>query len=143
MSEYLPHGTTFQIGSTLVGGLIGVGVPDRTRGEAETTDTNDSFDRKYIAGLREGGGVELTFRHDPDDAGQAALEANYGANGPSAIEQCVITLPAAATSASGSRTYTFDGFVTAAPSGDLGLVDDEAAEQSATIKVAGAVTVAP
>lgn len=143
MGKYLPHGTTFQIGSHLVGGLISVGVPDRTRGEAETTDTDSGGSRSYIAGLREGGSVELTFRHDPDDVGQTELETNYDADGSSAIQECVITLPAASISASGGRSYTFDAFVTTPPTGDLPLEADEVAEQSATLKVAGAVTPAP
>jgi hypothetical protein len=141
MSKYLAHGTQFSIGSVDVGGLISVGIPDRTRGEAEITDSDSAGDREYVAGLREGGTVELTFRHDPDDAGQLALEANFDLAAGSAVEECVITLPDAGTSPSGSRTYTFDGFVISAPSGDLGLVDDEAAEQSATIKVATGVTI--
>lgn len=142
MSKYLPHGTTFTIGSKLVGGLISIGIPDRSRGEAETTDTDSAFDRSWIAGLREGGSVELTFRHDPDDVGQIQLETNFDADGQAAVEECVITLPAGATSASGSRTYTFDGFVTTPPTGDLGLDQDEAAEQTATIKLAAGVTIA-
>ena len=142
MSKYLPHGTTVTLGSVDIGGLISVSVPDRSKGEAETTDTGSGFDRAYIAGLREGGSIELTFRHDPDDTGQIALETNYDADGPAAIEEVVITLPSAATAATGSRTYTFDAFVTKPPTGDLGLTDDEAAEQSATLKVATAVSVA-
>lgn len=142
MPKYLPHGTTFQIGSFTVGGLISVSIPDRSRGEAETTDTDSAGDRAWIAGLREGGSVELTFRHDPDDTGQLQLETNFNAAGAAAIESCVITLPAAATAASGSRTYTFNAFVTTPPSGDLGLADDEAAEQTATLKLAGTVVIA-
>ena len=84
----------------------------------------------------------MYIRHDPDDAGQLALEGNFDADGASAIEEIIITLPDLGTSSSGGRTYTFDGFVTTPPTGDLGLVDDEAAEQSATIKVATAVTIA-
>ena len=143
MSKYLPHGTTFSIGSKDVGGLIGVAIPDRSRGEAETTDTDSAGSRSYIAGLREGGSVELTFRHDPDNTGQKQLETNYDADGAAAIEECVITLPSAGTAATGSRTYTFDGFVTAPPRGDLGLDEDEVAQQTATIKLAGAVSIAP
>jgi len=141
MPKYLPHGTTVTIGSKAIGGLISVGIPDRSRGEAETTDTDSALDRTWIAGLREGGSVELTFRHDPDDVGQLQLETNFNADVAAAKEEMVITLPAAATAASGSRTYTFDCFVTSAPSGDLGLTDDTAAEQSATVKLASAVTI--
>ena len=136
MSKYLAHGTLVTIDSVNIAGLISVGVPDRTRGEAETTDTASGGDRTYIPGLREGGTVELTFRHDPDDAGQTALETNFDAASASAVEEFVITLPD-----SGGRTYTFDGFVTSAPAGDLALVDDAAAEQSATIKVASSVSI--
>ena len=138
MGKYLPHGTTFSINSVEVGGLIGLSTPDRERGSAESTDTESGFDRTYLAGLREGGSVELTFRHNPDDEGQLELETNYDAADP--VVECIITLPVGATTASGSRTYTFDGFVTTPPAGDLDLVDDSVAEQTATIKVASAVT---
>lgn len=141
MAKYLPHGTTVRINSILIGGLTSVSIPDRTRGEAETTDSDSAFDREYIPGLRDGGSIELTFRHDPDDVGQQTLESNFDANGAAAVVPIQITLPDTATLAAGSRVYAFDGFVTAPPQGDLGLVDDEPAEQTATIKVAGAVSV--
>lgn len=140
MAKYLPHGTTFTINGIAVGGLISITIPDRSKGEVETTDSGDAFNRKYISGLREGGNVELSFRHNPADTGQLQLETNYSLDGSGAVKQCVITLPA--TAGSPQRTYTFDGFVTVPPSGELGLVDDEAAIQSSTIKVAGPVTVA-
>lgn len=143
MGKYLPHGTTLSINSVLVGGLIAVGIPDRSRGEAETTDTNSAFDRTYIPGLREGGTVELTVRHDPGDAGQQQIETNYQEDDPTtAVVQCVITLPNIATSASGGQTYTFDAFVTQPLTGELPLEADEAAEQTAILKVAGGVTIA-
>jgi len=136
MPKYLPHGSTVSIASITIGGLVSVGIPDRSRGEAETTDTDSGGDREYIPALREGGSVELTFRHIPTDVGQVKLETNFNAAGLAAVEEVIITLPD-----SGGRTYTFDGFVTAAPSGELALADDEAAQQSATIKVASAVTI--
>ncbi len=142
MSKYLPHGTTVTLASIAIGGLISVGMPDRTRGEAETTDTNSLGQRRYIAGLREGGSIELTFRHDPDDVGQIQLETNYNADGAAAEEEVVITLPADATAGSGSQTYTFDAFVTSITSGELGLESDEAAEQTATLKLATKATIA-
>lgn len=140
--KYLPHGTQVSIGGTSIGGLIAVGIPERTRGEAETTDTDSGGDREWFPAIREAGSVELTMRHDPDDAGQTALEDNYDADGADAIEEVIITLPDDATSASGGRTMTFDGFVTAPPQGELGLVDDEVAEQTSTIKIDGAVAIA-
>lgn len=142
MSKYLPHGTTVSIGGQDIGGLIAVGPPERSRGEAETTDTGSGGDREWFPALREGGSFEMTFRHNPDDAGQQQLDTNYGKDGANAIVEFIITLPSGATSGSGGQTYTFDGFVTAPPQGELGLVDDEVAEQTATVKVDGAVTIA-
>lgn len=143
MSKYLPHGTTFTIGSQAVGGLISIQTPSRKKGVAESTDTNAGGDRTYLPGLREGGEVVLTFRHDPDDAGQKHLADNFNLNGHYVHETCVISLPPGALAASSAETYSFDGFVISPPQGTLGLVDDKAAEFSCTIKVSGAVTAAP
>lgn len=140
MAKYLPHGTTVSFNAIQIGGLISVGIPSRSRGVAEVTDSNSAGDRSYIAGLREGDSCQIQFRHDPADAGQLALEANYLLDGSGAVKSCVITLPASAKSP--QRTYTFSAFVTTAPSGDLGLVDDNVAVQSCTIKVAGPITIA-
>jgi hypothetical protein len=78
----------------------------------------------------------LTFRHDPTDAGQVELETNYATDGIGAVVEIVITLPSDAGSPS---TWTFDGYVSRSPSGELALADDEAATLSATIKVGSSV----
>lgn len=140
MAKYLPHGTTVSFNAIPIGGLISVSIPDRSKGEAETTDSGSAGDRGYIAGLREGGHCNLTFRHDPTDTGQLQLETNYGLDGSGAVKSCVITLPTSAKSP--ARTYTFNAFVTTPPSGDLDLVGDDVAQQTATLKVAGPVTIA-
>lgn len=137
---YLPHGTTFHIGqigssgSLAVGSLIGITLPDRSRGEVETTVSGSGYDRSYMGGLREGGSIELTMRHDPNDAGQSQLDVNYETDGDANVE-CIITLP------DSLGTFTFDAFVTSPPQGDLALTDDEAAEITATLKVSGGVTI--
>lgn len=137
MAKYLPHGTIFSINAKAVGGLISVGIPDRTRGDAETTDSTASFNRTFLPGLRDGGSVSLTFRHDPADVGQLELETNYNTDGSGALKTCVITLPAP-----GTRTYTFTGFVSEPPKGDIGLVDDDVAQQQATVRITGSVAIA-
>jgi hypothetical protein len=142
MAKYLPQGTTFAINGKYVGGLIGVSLPQRSRGSAETTDSDSGSDREYIPGLRDGGTVQLTFRHDPDDSGQQELNANYAAVGSAAVVSCSIALPDASTTAASGQTFTFDAFVTEPPRGDLALVDDKAAELQATLKVSGVVSVA-
>lgn len=142
MAKYLPHGTTFSINSKEVGGLVSVSLPDRSRGTANVTDT-ESVQKEYLPGMREPGTVKLSFRHDPDDQGQKELESNFMSDPADAVVTCVITLPNAATTASGSKTYTFDGFVTEPPKGDLALDGDDPANATATIKVTGDVTIAP
>lgn len=143
MSKYIGHGTTLSINSVLIGGLVSVGVPEQTKGEAEVTDSDSGNVREFIAGLRDSGSMELTVRHDPDDAGQQEIESNYAATPGSEIVEFVITLPDAATSNGGSRTYTFDGYVQTSLAGDLELADDTAAELTCTVRVTGAVTIAP
>jgi hypothetical protein len=138
MAKYLPHGTTFTFNAQAVGGLTSIGIPDRTRGVAETTASDSAFNRAFIAGLRDPGTVQLTFRHDPGDVGQVALSANFGLDTSANLVTCIIELPAAAGT---NRTYTFTGFVISPPKGDLGLTDDTAAEQSATIQVVGLVAI--
>lgn len=138
MAKYLPHGTTVAIGSDTIGGIIAVSIPDRQKGAAETTDTNSNYDKTYIPGLREGGTVTVTARHNMDDIGQQAVETNYDANGSAALETFVITLPSGAHT--GPYTYTFTGFISEPWRGTLDLVADKPAEVTCQIKVAGAVS---
>ena len=142
MSKYIGHGTAVTINSIALGGLVSVGIPEQTKGEAETTDSDSGNVREFIAGLRDSGQMEITVRHDPDDVGQQEIESNYAAAPGSEIVEFVITLPDAATGSSGSRTYTFDGYVQTSLSGDLELADDVAAELTCTVRVTGAVTIA-
>jgi hypothetical protein len=137
MAKYVAHGTTVSINSKLIGGLTSITIPERTRGEAEITDS-DSSDREFLAGLRDPGSMKITFRHDPTDQGQQELDSNYNAAQGSEVVQFVITLPVGAGS---GHTYTFDGYVSQPPTGDFNLVDDQAAELTATIRVSGAVTI--
>lgn len=138
MAKYLPHGTQFSIAGVAVGGLVSIDVPTRVRGAAEITDSGASFNKVFLPGLRDGGTVNLTFRHDPLDAGQLKLESNFNTDGSGAVVQCILTLPAPVT-----RTYTFQGFVDKAPSGVLGLIAEAPADQTASIRVSGAVAIAP
>lgn len=138
--KYLPHGTTVSIGGQEIGGLMAVSIPEQTRGEAETTDTNSGGDREYIPALRDAGQLELTFRHDPDDTGQQQLRTNHQADPSAAVVEFIVTLPSSATTASGSHTYTFDGFVVSAPNGELDLVGDDSAQQKSTVRVTSNIT---
>ena len=143
MSKYVAHGTSLKIGATRIGGLISVSIPDRTAGEAETTDS-DSSDRKFIRGMRDPGSMEITVRHDPDDPGQNAVDNNYNTAAGSEVVTWVLTLPGAATaspSPGGVQAYTFDGYVAKPFSGALALADDTAAELTATVRLSGPVVI--
>jgi len=123
--------------------LVSVSIPDRVKGEAETTDT-DSTAREFIAGLRDSGTVEITVRYDPDDAGQLIVDNNYAAAQGSEVVAWVITLPGAATaspSPQGVASWSFDGYVQKPWTGSLDLVGDVAAELTCTVRVTGPVTV--
>jgi hypothetical protein len=139
MAKYLPHGTTFSFGGVAVAGLISIGIPDRTRGAAEITDSGSGFNRDYIPGLRDTGSVELQFRHDPADPGQIALVTNFNNDTSGNVVTCILTLPAIAGGS--NKIYTFDAFVIKAPSGALGLTDDTVAELSCTLQVASPVVI--
>lgn len=141
MSKFKAHGTTVSIGGTDIGGIINLTTPDESRGVAETTDSGSGGDRTFIDGLRDAGEMTIDVRWDPDDTGQGALDTNYEASGSSATEEVIITLPSAATSASGSQTLTFDAIVTGRSS-DLDAIADETADRSYTLKVTGSVTIA-
>ena len=143
MSKYIAHGTSMKIGSTRIGGLVSLSIPDRSAGEAEITDS-DSSDRRFIRGMRDPGSVEVTVRHDPDDPGQIAIDNNYNAAAGSEVVSWTIELPGAATaspSPGGVAKYTFDGYVAKPFSGSLALADDTAAELTATIRVSGPVVI--
>jgi hypothetical protein len=131
--KFIPHGTQFTFNAKTVGGLTSISMPERTRGEAESTDTNSDA-REYLPGLRSNGTVEVKFRYIPEDLGQAELETNYAQDPPNLVKTCVITLPT-------GTTVTFDGYVMSPPKGELNLVDDVVVELTATIKVTGAVAI--
>ncbi|MFW6202561.1 MAG: hypothetical protein ACOC8B_08280 [Gemmatimonadota bacterium] len=135
--RFIAHGTSVTFASSTIGGLVSLSAPERTKGEAETTDADSNHDREYLPGLREGGSVTLEYRFIDGDAGQQALEDNYDAD--NATEEMVITLPSAATDDSEEVTWTFDGFVTALGV-ELPQTDDEAVNGTCTVKVDGGVT---
>jgi len=138
MSKYIAHGTTVLFASATVGGLTAINPSGRTKGDVRTTDNDSAFDEEYTPGIREGGTIQLEMRHDPDDAGQVALQTNYEAD--RTVEECVITLPAAATAGSEAVTFTFDAYVNDFPMPTWPLESNEPAMRTVTLKVAGAVT---
>lgn len=135
--KFIAHGASVTFASSDIGGLVSFGAPERTKGEAESTDNDSGGDREYIPGLREGGSVTFEYRFIDGDAGQDALETNYDAD--NAKEECVITLPSSATDGSTVVTWTFDCFVTAL-SVELPQTEDETVTGTATVKVDGGVT---
>lgn len=136
--KHLPHGTDVTFASAVIGGLVNVSLPESVRGEAEATDHDSGFDREWLPGLRDNGTVTLTMRRISDDAGQSALLTNAQAD--RVLEECVITLPTAATDDSTSTTFTFDCFVVSVDGDDYDATADEVATRSAELRVTGGVT---
>ena len=135
MPKFMAMGTVFEFASATVGGLTSFTTPDRSKGEAETTDGESGFDREYIPGLREGGSIGLEGRYNPEDEGQEALNDNYEADDETGT--VFITLPARAH-ATYTVQYRFTGFVTALVQ-DLTEDADDVSSFTCTVKAAGAV----
>lgn len=136
MPKFNAHGTTLEIGSVAIGGLESMGLPDQSKGEAETTDSDSAFDREFVPGLRDNGNLQVNCRLMVEDPGQDAVRANFDADAQ--IDTFTITLPSAAASG-GTATYTFSGYISSL-GGDLPMAADEAAMFTFSIRVTGAVT---
>ena len=137
MSKFFAHGTTVSIGGTDIANLVSIDMPERSKGDVETTDGDSAGDREYLPGLREGDNLTLECRRDDEDAGQVALRTNYEADDTTVA--IIITLPAAATAGATTAAYSFTGYVNNL-GGSLPQADDTAPSLTASIKVASAVT---
>lgn len=129
------HGTTVTIDSAGIGGLTGVGFPEQSKEEVETTAHDSEGWREFVAGLRDGGSVALAMRIRSTDTGQQALWANFNQNNVNA--EFVIGVPADPEISDSEFTLSFTGFVIDT-GGDLPF--DDAGEQTYTIRITGVVT---
>jgi predicted secreted protein len=133
--KFWAHGTTVTFGSVAIGGLIAVGLPAQSKEEVELTDHGSAGWREFVPGLRDGGNVTLGMRLKPSDVGQAALRANFTADG--VTEEVVITLPGDPENSEFQLTFTFDAYVQ-----DIGgeAPFDGAGDYTATLRIDGVVT---
>ena len=83
------QGATFSINAQTVGGIISFSGFD---GEASDIDitTLASTAKEYRQGLQDFGNFTLELVFDPNDAGQAELEAQKAAQ---TVSTCILTLP--------------------------------------------------
>lgn len=129
-------GLSISFNSIDIGGITGVTLPDETVDDVETTASDTSGrHRTYKAGLIEGGNLQVTCRHDPEDSGQQELISSKN-NGT--VVEVVITFPSDAA-AGGTATITFNGYCNAV-GGEAPPIEGEAAERTFSIKVASAPT---
>lgn len=136
---FIGHGATVSFNSVNIVKLTNIGGPEQSRGDVEVTANDSNGNREYIPGLREFGNLALEGHFVSDDAGQAALLANYAAERE--IVEVVITLPASANDNSDVTTLTFDAYVNSINS-QFSQTDDTPASRNIGLKIAGAVTVA-
>lgn len=137
--KFMPHGTQLTVNSVTVGGLTSLSLPKRSRGEAETTDTDSAWVREWVAGLVDNGELGAQWRVIPGDAGQDEVRDNMGV--ADAVVEVVVTFPAQATTDSEVVTVTFDAFAKNLDEGELDLVGDVAAGGGAAFRVSGAISV--
>ena len=142
MARFWAHGTTVTIGSASIGGLNGIDHSGDTRGKVEITDSQSGGVREFLAGMLDTGTVQLVGRRMIGDEGQLALRANQRLS--DAIVGIVIQLPLQAAadspSASAGPSITFDAFVEQFDQ-SFPMVDETAAEFTATLKVSGEVSI--
>lgn len=118
---------TYSIGSTEVGELFNIVLPELTKEAVDVSVLKDKW-RKYRSNdLRDGGEVTLEGYYKKGDTGQTALKTAFDSD--IETESHVIEL------ANGAKV-TFSGIITALkPIGDANL--DDTLGFSATIKVSG------
>lgn len=139
--KHIPHGMSVSFNSADIGGLKSIGLPERERGVADVTDADSAGNREHLPGLKDGGTVQLTCYRIPEDAGQAAMLANYDLALTAAVAQAtVITLAPQAHDDAGTTTLSFDSFVTSPGTGEFAQDSDDGAEVTYTLKVSGAIT---
>lgn len=127
------HGTEVTIDSVPIGGLTGVSFPQEEKALVEITAHDSGGVREYVAGLRDGGSVDLAMRIRSTDLGQQALWANYGDTSNVPVE-FVITVPPDSEVSGSEFSITFMGFVISR-GGDLPF--DDVGEQTYSIKLTG------
>ncbi|MCP4597795.1 phage tail tube protein [Neptuniibacter sp.] len=118
---------TFNNGTTAVdvGGAVNYSFGDGQATDIDAT-TLASTAKEYRPGLQDFGDCTIELKRDPNDAGQAAMEAAKAAK---AIREVVITLP-------DGDVATFNAYVKSISTS--GGVDD-VVNGTATLKVSGAV----
>lgn len=138
-SAFIGHGATFGIGNgatpteafTTVAEVTSISMPSLSRDTVDVTDmASTERYRQFIAGLRDGGEVELELALTA--AGYTALLAKYNQN---AANNYKITLPDSPAS-----SLVFSGLLTDLP-GELPL--DDKSSLSVTFKVSGKPTWTP
>jgi hypothetical protein len=133
--KYSAHGTTVTVDSVTVPGIISISIGGGSVGEAETTDSDSSGVREFVAGLADSGQLSLEIRHIPGHAGQANLRTLKASR---AVVECVVTLPDAATDDTLVGTLTFDAYVQTFDY-ELPTAEDQAASATCTLRISGAV----
>lgn len=121
-------GTVLKKGTTAVGGLTSITMPEKSRDSIETTtlDVTDDY-KTFIPGLKDGGEVTVKGYFDHADTGQLALDTAFEAG---TTDDYSIVFPAAI-----GVTFTFSAFLTKYAIGEVNLEDPLSFE--ATFKVDG------
>lgn len=123
-------GTTIKLGTATIGKLSSIGAVAPTADELDVTtlDTTGGY-KSFLQGFKDGGSVECTGYMAYGNAGQVAVVTAFNSGTTQEVE---IEYP-------DGTTVSFNGYVSGYSIGDASV--DGAVGFSATIRVAGAVTV--
>lgn len=120
--------TTLTVNSVLVGGIVSFSGFDGEAADVNIT-TLDSTAKEFRQGLQDFGNFSIELVVDPDDLGQAELDAQKAAQTTST---CVLTYPDTVT----LNVYTFSAYVKSFS--NAGGVDD-VVKGTANLRITGAV----
>ena len=106
------------------------GLGSGTAAEIDTT-TLCSTAKEYVMGLKDEGSMTLSVPYDPADVGQKRLQYLRDNQEIGAFKVTLVD--------SGAEEWTFSGYVTAAPLGDV--TPDTVYTMTFTIRISGAITI--
>lgn len=130
MSGFFGHGAGITFGGSAIGGLLDVPLPGQEAEEIEETDMDSGGFREFMAGLVDGGSLDLVVRMINGDVGQDAMVAAIGGAAGAVVIQ--------APGGTGELEWQFAALVLGY--GGTLFWEGATAERTFTLRVSGKVT---
>lgn len=126
------QGTLLKVSSTTIAQRVRIKPAEHTRADIETTDLDSTW-KTYIAGIPDGGEMELEINYDPGSATHATLWSLFGSG---AVDDFQLVLTDA-----GAAVISFDAIVKGFMLGEM--TTDQLQRATVKLRITGAVAIAP